>query len=588
LKSPTSPREATPNVAKDPAESFSQSQASAIRHEWQELGRNKLSGLTPVKRTSIVLLAAAVVLTAARLWLVANQPILVIPRGSFDDVLFVKLARNLSNGAWLGPYDNRTLIKGPFYPMWIAAAHLVGIPLPLAQELLYVTACAVLVLALRPTLGRGGALLLVYSVLLFQPAGYTIQATQRILREGVYPALSLLTIAGLLGLALRTTRPVREQIPWALALGLGLGAMSITREERIWIVPCLILIAAWTGLQSWRKPLRVVRAHAAMWAVALGLAVVPSLIICSLNWRHYGLFAITELDTVEFRAAYGALSRVKPPQWIINVPVTRATREAIYRVSPAFAELESCFQSGRGRDWSHQGSKNEGEPNELIGAWFLWALRDCVADAGYYRSGRFPGQFYERLADEVNDACAAGQLECYARRASLTPVAHSAYLAPVFHNVLRATWRLVSFEECDSRPRQSPDGAITQMFLEMTGGRLYDPARGKLRRLLLEGITFLFRLITPIASVLALLGYAYETWFVAARRKVTAQWIVSTALVAAGGTRLIMLAILEAAWSFPALRPQYLSPIYPLALAFVVLKVMQAATCWQPERARIA
>jgi hypothetical protein len=219
------------------------------------------------------------------------------------------------------------------------------------------------------------------------------------------------------------------------------------------------------------------------------------------------------------------------------------------------------------------------------GGWFLWALRDCVADAGYYRSGRFPGQFYQRLAAEVNDACAAGQLQCYARRASLAPVAHNAYLAPVFHKVLRAIWRIVSFAKCDSRPRRSPDGAITQMFLEMTGGRLYDPARGTLRPLLLEGIALSYRLITPVAAALALLGYAYETWHVAVRREAAVQWIVSTALIATGGMRVVMLAILESAWSFPALKPHYLSPIYPLALAFVMLNVVQATKRWPPERA---
>jgi hypothetical protein len=527
-----------------------------------------------VKTTSIVLLAGAASLTAARLWLVADQPILVLPHSTFDDALFVRLAKNVSNGAWLGPYDNRTLIKGAFYPLWIVAAHCLGVPLPLAQQLLYVAACAVFVLAIRPTLAPRAALLLVYGVLLFQPAGYAYQTTQRILREGVYPALTLLSVAGVLGLAVRATRPAREQIPWAVFLGLGLGALSITREERIWIVPCLILIAAWTALQTWRGPLGSLRAHAAMCAIALGLAIVPSLIVCSLNWRHYGLFAITELDAAEFRAAYGALVRVKAPHWIINVPVTRATREMIYQVSPAFAELQPCFERGRGRGWTRNGPKDESTRDELLGGWFVWALRDCVADAGYYRSGRFPGQFYQRLAAEVDDACAARQLQCYARRSSLAPVVHSAYVAPVFRNVLGAIWRIVSFKDCDSRPRRSPDGAITQMYLEITGGRLYDPGRGTSRSLLLAGIALSYRLITPLVAALALLGYACETWHVAVRCEVAARWIVSTALLITGGARVVMLAVLESAWSFPALNPHYLSPVYPLALAFVAFSAV--------------
>ena len=522
-------------------------------------------------------LSVAGLLAAIRLWLVSDQPIWVTHHGEFDTTLFVRLAKNLSNGEWLGPYTNRTLIKGPFYPLWITAAHLVGVPVQLSEQLLYVAACAAFVLALRPAFERSGPLLVLYAALLFQPGGYTYQATQGIVREGIYPALTLLTIAGLLALALRATRSLREQIPWAVVLSMSLGALAITREERIWIVLGLVFAAAWTGVRIWRWSLTGLADRGVLWAVVLGAAAVPSLIVCSLNWRYYGVFTVSELDTTEFRAAYGALSRVKPPQLIANVPLTRATREKIYRVSPAFSELQPCFEKGRGRGWANNGPKDEHTRKEVLGGWFVWALRDCVADAGHYGSGRFPADFYRRVAGEVDEACAAARLKCYAKRATLAPVLHASEVAPISRSELRALWRLVTFEECDSRPRPSADGTLMQMYFEMTGGRVFDPARDTSRWKLLEGITLSYRLILPIAAVLALFEYAYETWRVALSREAPPEWMISTTLIAAGGVRVVLLAILEFTWAFPALSPRYLSPVYPLVVAFVTLNVAQWA-----------
>src|SRR5215831_14003149 len=45
-----------------------------------------------------------------------------------DDELFVRTAHYLVEGAWLGPFDRLTLVKGPFYPAFLAIAHAIGLP----------------------------------------------------------------------------------------------------------------------------------------------------------------------------------------------------------------------------------------------------------------------------------------------------------------------------------------------------------------------------------------------------------------------------------------------------------------------------
>ena len=90
-----------------------------------------------------------ILLAVFKLWLVNGQTLIANPQYAHDDALFIRLAENLVQGEWLGPYDNLTLVKGPFYPLWIALSFKLSLPLLLSQHLLYIFACMVFVLALR-------------------------------------------------------------------------------------------------------------------------------------------------------------------------------------------------------------------------------------------------------------------------------------------------------------------------------------------------------------------------------------------------------------------------------------------------------
>ena len=107
------------------------------------------------------LLAFSLILSIIRIWLIYGQTIYV-PYAPHDDLLFVRLAYSLLNGEWLGPYTNLTLAKGPFYPLWIAATTLTGIPLLIAQHLLYILACYIFVLSLRPVVQQPVILLIIF------------------------------------------------------------------------------------------------------------------------------------------------------------------------------------------------------------------------------------------------------------------------------------------------------------------------------------------------------------------------------------------------------------------------------------------
>src|SRR5262245_37425754 len=69
-------------------------------------------------------------------------PVAAIGSSPHDDLLFVRLAYRIGSGAWLGPYDQFTLIKGVGYPLFILATFAAGVPLKIAEHALYLAASA--------------------------------------------------------------------------------------------------------------------------------------------------------------------------------------------------------------------------------------------------------------------------------------------------------------------------------------------------------------------------------------------------------------------------------------------------------------
>lgn len=391
------------------------------------------------------LVAAYIVVTVLRLVLAAGQPIEAIGGADHDDGLFVRLAINLLNGEWLGPYTSLTLAKGPGYPLFLAASFWFGLPLHFTETLLYVSGCGALVRALRPYLPGSWWALSLFAILSFCPSSFEGE-TYRVLREGIYPALTLWTLAGFIGLISVADRGLLRFFI-AIAAGALLYLFLITREEGIWLsatIAVLLAVAAYRAFRagSGGPPLRV--------GVALSLVVMPLIVTAAgVQWlkaknaAHYGVAVVTEMSDGPFEAAYGAVLRVKHKHWIPYLPAPREARERISAVSPAFAGLQ-----GRLEHSPFAAPACEAIPTtcgEVGGGWFLWAFRDAVRDAGHYASAEEAARFYERLATEVNGACDQGRLDCGPLSNSPIPPLRSTHLAALPRSVWRSVKTLLRY-----------------------------------------------------------------------------------------------------------------------------------------------
>ena len=534
---------------------------------------------------------AMAALAAVKLWLVAAQQRTALGTAAEDDALFLRLAQHLLQGEWLGPYDSLTLVKGPGYPLWIAANALTGLPLHVVEHVAYAVACALFVLALAPGMPSRLPRLVLYAVLLFQPMSYGAQ-TLRYTRDALYTVQTLTVCACLFGLMLRLDQPWRRWLPWSAGLGAAGGFLWITREEGVWILPAAGVASAGMAFRVWRSrgPGRGSRLAilAAAWLLGGGIVAAVAL----QNRANYGIGAVSEFTHPVFARAYGSLTRVNPERWQRWVPVAAETRARIYRHSPAFRQLEPYLEGPPGRAWAAFGKAvppwNRPElRGEILGGWFVWAMRDAATHAGHHASGAAALRYYSRLAAEVEAACGAGLLRCAPARATLAPPWRQQYLRLTLAFAWRGAVLLHTLPKFQPRglPSEGTDLEL-EPFRRLTADRLAPrarepgaadgqvaPASWKLE--VLGSIGGLYQLLLSAIGAAGALALAACLAVGRLRRRCR---LLGPALVLllAIGTRLLLLAYVHAT-SVVAMHALYLLPLFPLTAALWVLSLTDAA-----------
>lgn len=556
----------------------------------------------------LVLLLAVLLFAIGKLWLVHDVPLSAVGMAGHDDRLFLELGRSLLQGEWLGAYHERTLIKGPGYPVFLACNAWLGLPLMLSQQMLYLLSGLVFMYAIRPAIPNCYARFLLFAVF-----ALNLEMIPRVLRGGIYTPLTVLVLAGLVGLYAYRQARLWKPLGWAIFTGLALSVYWLTREEGPWLLPSMFLMLAGTLIRLYRSHGRtsLFFKRATLYLLPLLLPWMCHRVVCLLNQSYYGTSTVVEIKSKPFTSAYGALTRVKHPNPAPRMPVPREVRRLIYEVSPAFREIEA-----------HLEAINQGQESD--GAGFLWDLRLAVARAGYHKSGVTANKYYSRLAQEVNTACDQGLLDCLPERATLTLPSQPGDVLRIFSSFVKATKLLLSVwhpsdpfvAELDklntqplrdlgadtiglrgqtlARPFHHSYGSEEELtiYRELTHNRLAplfstdpapEPASAPSRKVvLLELIERTYRSMALPLSILAFLLYCFL--FLTGRyRQQALLFLVNSSLLCAVLVRLVLLAVMDAT-SFNALYNQYLSPVYPLLYLFWALTIMATVAAFRPAR----
>jgi hypothetical protein len=387
--------------------------------------------------------AMQIAIAAIFLFIIIGYPILALTYAAHDDALFLRGLENILSGEWLGSYDNRTLVKGPFLPILGASAGVIGIHAKFLEAILYASVAVTLPASLR-RYGLSRTLVLACTVLLLSNPHIWSFSGRRYLREVIYTSSAMMLL--LLTVAMLSERQKKAGALYAFGVGCSSGILYLTREEDIWMLSCITLVIMLAGLRNVLRNgfaylilnVRTALVRAACIALGFGVFVGPILV---LNSIFYGRAIVSEFRDAEFKSAIGALMRVGEIHPSGYVPVPKVAMQLVIETIPAAASLRPYWESVA-NEWSKYGEHVIPDyRGEIAGGWFIWAFRDAVAAAGHHNSALAARNFYSRLASELNAACDQGTLECRARRDTLAPELPRKRI-PEF---LSAMWRAVAY-----------------------------------------------------------------------------------------------------------------------------------------------
>jgi hypothetical protein len=351
----------------------------------------------------------------AYLILAMNLPVSIYTGAVHDDALFWGHAYQIVKGDWLGAYSKMTLAKGPGFPLFLAANAVLGIPITLLIALLYLLACALIANTLRELGLSRYLVLIIFVVILFHPALFPI----RIIRDNIYPALSLIIIAGVIRLVFAPS-PQDQRLVNAVPYGLVFGFFWITREEGIWIMPGLFVLLFLKALQLKKQNLPIKGVFYRFACFSLIATLFVSL-IALINYQKYGKFEVVDFKGKAYSQAVKSLNSVDIGPDLPYVPVSLAKRQEIYKVSPTFSQLKDYFED-KGKGWTKFGCAIYPTTcGDYAGGWFAWALRDAVAGKGYYDSPVRAAEFYNNITKEIETACDVDVIKCKANPVPLMP-----------------------------------------------------------------------------------------------------------------------------------------------------------------------
>ncbi len=391
--------------------------------------QNRLAKLLDIthQHEGAIFVSVIVALIVFRIWLIAGIPKLLL-YAPHDDLFFAKAAHYIIHHKWMGPYSQLTLIKGPFYAIFLVFSFLTGLPLQINETIFYVAACIVLFYALSPLIKNQWWRLLVFALLLFTPASLTTYMNIRVYREFVYFSLSLFVTAFSIGLLLRLKEKLSILVLWSIGLGVSTGAFMITREESVWIYPMLFLLLLICLFTLWRGSADRKWIRSIVLILPILIWQIPSQIVSYLNYSYYGFWGVSETLDPDFNRVLNDWARVENNSaWHPAIQISQEARMELYEAVPLLAEMKDTIEN-EVTSWSNWDDdamtskpiwyleKYSNGGTEISNGHFLWLFRQVVAEKGYYSNGKFPRDFYSQVADQIEEACNNGSLKCSSPR----------------------------------------------------------------------------------------------------------------------------------------------------------------------------
>ena len=504
-----------------------------------------------------------------------------------DDELMFRAANAITNGQWLGEYDYLTLSKSMFFPVWLAFLNALHIPYLFGGALLWCAASLLMTFALRPLwrrweAGRGRACtLILYALLAFLPSSWA-SYTLRVYRDNIFPALCLVCFAGFAGAALRAVfyeRAEKPLWPWLLAAGAGLACGYLDREDAgLFLLPfaltaTVILLVVLIAKRRWLC--------CAAQFLPYGILAAGVAIFCTLNYRTYGIFALSDFSEGAFADAMGAMTRVatESQEPLLSVPAD--ARQKLYDAVPELRCLEPWLEE----DAQLQNDFRDPELDDYRAGSFYWAIRRAAQFEGIYDSALTAENYWRTVADRINAACDDGTLPTRSgpRSGTSQPI-RAQYVAPTIREAaVGAVWAL-TFQDCPAYYSDlrsigtEEDFSAWSAYLHcgLNGAAqagkdtpYYSPLQLTVYRLL-DIVRLVYAVLLTIAFVCAVILHSRALPGVLRSKnsEQTVPWLLLLGFLGMAALRCAMIAFVEVSSFGIGTSTMYLATVHPLLLLY--------------------
>jgi hypothetical protein len=510
-----------------------------------------------------------------KLWILGCYE-LYIHYSPHDGGLFIKLSHFILNGEWLGPYDYRTLIKGPVYPLFIAVTYLLRIPLLLAQQLLYSLAAIMAGYVIGQWVCQFRYRFIVFLVLLFNPFSFDYPLFYIPYRMGLYVPLVLLFFVFLVEVMHPRKNTFSYNFLWSLGLGVIFSLLWYTREESIWVVPSLAfglfcyLLPFAKNRSSFLQRLIIVACPLIIWLGA-------TLFLQQVNQQHYSVRTIIDVKSKGFTAAYGTLLSIKNDKPRPQIIITPEMKKQAYSVSPTLSLLYPYLDGDQKRNWQN--------------SFFMWSLRRGAQMGGYSPTATEAEMFWQKIGDELQQGCVDKRLDCVRSKPSIRPVWYPEFnqlAMKEFWSILRLVTEFEGAGVQTEKYMSNGSGKMMWDYIHVTGETFlpsqrefitnYPKFHKEMKARHIKNIKKIYKyyeIIGPVGFWFAFLFMCWSFVRIIQTRKVP--YDIYPALVLFGGilTLCVMLTFVKiTVWEIS--RPSHSA--YPLVLFFSVYMIIIAIT----------
>jgi len=336
---------------------------------------------------------AIVIISLARFLLTYNLPNFYLSNMGYDDYLMVYQSKKLRLKKYLGFYQKTTLVKGIFFPIVLFLIRLYKFSPSTVFTLLYIGASLFFVLSLGNVIKNKKYLVLIYFILLFNPATYSQDIFQRVYRNSI----SFAEVLFFLGAAVRILFSKDRKIVNYLLFGLSLSFLFLTREDNLWTYPIIAFVAIYSIVKD-HKIKNII------YNVIPILVLIGSLNLVSyMNYKHYGIYTYNELQKSEFHNTYKKILQIKDDEKIDKVAIPRSTFYKLIDNTESFEitreELDKWY------------NKLQDFDGEIYNGNIVWYFRDMVIAKKKFTSAVDSEAYYKKLGEEIDEKFADGTFE---------------------------------------------------------------------------------------------------------------------------------------------------------------------------------